>query len=263
MPLYTGDYLRDTRHLSPLRHGVYLLALMHCWDSQGPMPLDEQECAGICNCRSSDEIEAMRYVIGRYFIKMDDGHYNKRMADEVARFAHLSSKFSEAGRKSAEARRAKAREGRRVQTEQRTAVLGAALNLGSTDVQPTLNLGETEVEPRSVSPSPSPTKEKHIRAAKARPSATPDGFAAFWAAWPNTDRKTGKKKCGEKWERMGFELKATEIVAHVELMKGTQKWRDHFEPAPLTYLNGELWGDGVQIEESTGDELRDIFARAL
>lgn len=104
LPLYTGDYIRDTRHLTPLRHGVYLLALMHCWDSKGPMPLDEQECAGICNCRSADEIEAMRYVLGRFFVRMDDGHYNERMQKEVERSENISSARADAGRKGYEAR---------------------------------------------------------------------------------------------------------------------------------------------------------------
>lgn len=133
MPLYTGDYLRDTRHLSPLRHGVYLLALMHCWDSKGPMPLDEQECAGICNCRSSDEIEALRYVMIRYFVRMDDGHYNKRMADEVVKADLWSQKSREGGLKSAIARRSKARS------------------------EPPFNHPSTVVEGGSVSPSPSPS----------------------------------------------------------------------------------------------------------
>jgi uncharacterized protein YdaU (DUF1376 family) len=84
LPIFTGDYLRDTRHLSPLRHGVYLLLLMHCWDQKGPVPLDEQEAAGIANCRSTDEVEALRYVLNRYFIQMDDGWYNKRMAKVIA-----------------------------------------------------------------------------------------------------------------------------------------------------------------------------------
>lgn len=92
MPLYTGDYIKDTRHLTPMRNGVYLMALMHCWDSRGPMPLDEQECAGICNCRSADEIEALRYVIGRYFVRMDDGHYNKRITKEIERWNAISDK---------------------------------------------------------------------------------------------------------------------------------------------------------------------------
>jgi uncharacterized protein YdaU (DUF1376 family) len=43
MPLYMGDYLRDTRHLSPMMYvtfnvteqGSSLLLLMYCWDNQG------------------------------------------------------------------------------------------------------------------------------------------------------------------------------------------------------------------------------------
>lgn len=98
LALYTGDYLRDTRHLTPLRHGVYLLLLMHCWDARGPVPLDEQECAGIVNCRSADEIDALRYVLDRYFTKMDDGWYNHRMQKEIERAANISNSRSEAGK---------------------------------------------------------------------------------------------------------------------------------------------------------------------
>lgn len=106
MPVYTGDYLRDTRHLTPLKHGIYFLLLMHCWDQKGPVPLDEQECAGIVNCRSADEVEALRYVLNRYFVRMEDGWYNKRMAEEVARAENISRNNSAAGKKSAQARAA-------------------------------------------------------------------------------------------------------------------------------------------------------------
>ena len=78
MPLFTGDYLRDTRHLSPRKHGIYFLLLIHCWDQKSPIPLDEQEIASIANCRSGDEIEALRYVLDRYFMKNDDGYSIKR-----------------------------------------------------------------------------------------------------------------------------------------------------------------------------------------
>lgn len=94
LALYTGDYLRDTRHLTPMKHGIYLLLLMHCWDQKSPLPLDEQECAGIANCRSADEIDALRYIVGRFFVKLDDGHYNKRMCQEIERAAAISSKRS-------------------------------------------------------------------------------------------------------------------------------------------------------------------------
>lgn len=98
-PIYTGDYLRDTRHLTPTKHGIYLLLLFYAWDQKGPLPLDEQECAGIANCRSADEIESLRYVLRKYFVQMDDGHYNRRMQREVEQSEAISRARSEAGRK--------------------------------------------------------------------------------------------------------------------------------------------------------------------
>lgn len=104
LAIYTGDYLRDTRHLSPLKHGVYLLLLMHCWDQRGPLPLDEQECAGIANCRSTDEIDALRYIIERYFIRMEDGHYNARIQKEIERAINISNSRSDAGKRGYQAK---------------------------------------------------------------------------------------------------------------------------------------------------------------
>lgn len=155
MPIYTGDYLRDTRHLTPLKHGIYYLALMHCWDSKGPMPIDEQECAGICNCRSADEVEALRYIIDRYFIRMDDGHYNKRMADEVVRFEQIAKARSGGGLRGAEVRRDKARQGAKAKNEHK-------FNLSSTQAEHKLNLSATQVELKSVSLSLSPSLSQSL-----------------------------------------------------------------------------------------------------
>jgi uncharacterized protein YdaU (DUF1376 family) len=104
LPLFTGDYRRDTAHLTPLKHGIYLLLLMHCWDQKGPVPLDEQESAGICNCRSADEIESLRYVLGKYFTRCEDGWYNQRMQSEIERSENISRARSQAGRAGYEAR---------------------------------------------------------------------------------------------------------------------------------------------------------------
>ena len=103
LPVYTGDYRRKTGHLSPLKHGIYLLLLMHCWDTKGPAPLDEQECAGIANCRSTDEIDALRYILSRFFVQMTDGHYNKRIQVEIERAEAISRARSNAGKRGYEA----------------------------------------------------------------------------------------------------------------------------------------------------------------
>lgn len=104
LPLYTGDYLRDTQHLSCCEHGIYLKLLMHCWDQKGPAPIDERKLCGIVNARSSDEIEAMRSVLAEFFTRMEDGHYNHRMQSEIERSEAISGARSEAGKKGFQAK---------------------------------------------------------------------------------------------------------------------------------------------------------------
>ncbi|MFM7012042.1 MAG: YdaU family protein [Betaproteobacteria bacterium] len=119
MPLYTGDYLRDTQHLSCSEHGIYLKFMMHCWDQKGPVPLDERKQCGICNARSGDEVEAMRRVLQEFFTRMDDGYYNKRMAEEIAKAEGLSLSRSNSGKLGAvNSARSKARSASSASAEQ-------------------------------------------------------------------------------------------------------------------------------------------------
>jgi hypothetical protein len=80
---------------------------------------------------------------------------------------------------------------------------------------------------------------------------TPQGegrFAEFWTSWPASPRKQDRKKCLEKWRRHGWDAEADAIVAHVEACKASRAWREGYEPAPMTYLNGERWRDGAPVE---------------
>src|SRR5574343_824566 len=110
MPVYTGDYHRDTRHLTPEEHGIYFLLLMHCWDQKGPVPLDERRQCGLVNARSGGEIESLRRVLQEFFVRMEDGWYNKRMQQEVARAEAISVKREDAGRRGANVRMRRLRE---------------------------------------------------------------------------------------------------------------------------------------------------------
>jgi uncharacterized protein YdaU (DUF1376 family) len=46
MPFWVGDYLADTRHLSTIEHGAYLLLMMHYWQHDG-LPDDDRKLARI------------------------------------------------------------------------------------------------------------------------------------------------------------------------------------------------------------------------
>jgi len=93
----------------------------------------------------------------------------------------------------------------------------------------------------------------------AKAAGDPEGFAEFWSSWPSTPRKQDRKKCAEKWKRSGFGQQLPAIVSHVEALKHSKSWREGFEPAPLTYLNGERWQDGAPVCATNG---ADIFAGA-
>lgn len=46
MPLYVRDYLADTRHLTTLQHGAYLLLIMEYWN-KGRLPSTDAERARV------------------------------------------------------------------------------------------------------------------------------------------------------------------------------------------------------------------------
>src|SRR3974377_1803915 len=80
MPLYVGDYLRDTRDLSTLQHGAYLLLIMHYWQHDA-LPSDDQQLAAIAGVSRS----VWRRISAPIRAKFADGWRHRRIDSEIAR----------------------------------------------------------------------------------------------------------------------------------------------------------------------------------
>ena len=76
MPIFIGDYLRDTAELSDAEHGAYLLLLMHYWQKNGEMGSDVERLARVART----QIETARFILGSYFV-LEDGNYKNKRAD--------------------------------------------------------------------------------------------------------------------------------------------------------------------------------------
>ncbi len=92
MPLYVGDYLRDTRDLTTLQHGAYLLLIMHYWQHDG-LPRDNARLAAIAGLTLPQwrrNREALRAKFGKSWV-------HKRIDAELAKADRVYMQRRQAG----------------------------------------------------------------------------------------------------------------------------------------------------------------------
>jgi len=92
MPLYIGDYLGDTGHLTTTQHGAYLLLMMHYW-RKGELPDDNQQLAAITGM-TTRQWSSHRSVLQAFFF---EGWHHKRIDTELAKMNKLSVTRSRIG----------------------------------------------------------------------------------------------------------------------------------------------------------------------
>lgn len=99
-PHHIGDYVRDTLGLSMLEDGAYRRLLDHYYASERPLPLSDAELYRIARTSNNSERRAVQYVLGRFFVKNEDGYRQKRCDEEI----HAYSERRESARQSASVR---------------------------------------------------------------------------------------------------------------------------------------------------------------
>jgi uncharacterized protein YdaU (DUF1376 family) len=92
--MYWGDYLADTRHLTTIQHGAYLLLIAAYW-VRGSLPDDEIELANITGL-SLKEWRRHRPALQKLF---HSGWQHSRIDTEIARSMDKIAKRRLAGSK--------------------------------------------------------------------------------------------------------------------------------------------------------------------
>lgn len=104
MPLYIGDYLADTMHLTTEQHGAYLLLIMAYWKNGGPLPGGDARLAAICRM-STDAWSIAQAMLRPFFSINSDGDWTHSRIDlEMANAGKNKAKRTERAQKAAKAR---------------------------------------------------------------------------------------------------------------------------------------------------------------
>jgi uncharacterized protein YdaU (DUF1376 family) len=103
MPFYVADYLGDTGHLTYEEHGVYLLAILHYWQTGKPLPINggaiaranavaiaranggasNQQLMMICRCPDPAKFAELWETVSKLFTLTPEGWRHKRIDTEL------------------------------------------------------------------------------------------------------------------------------------------------------------------------------------
>jgi uncharacterized protein YdaU (DUF1376 family) len=150
MPLYVGDYLRDTGDLTSSEHGGYLLLLMQAWVRGGLLPTDDTRLRMITKM-DTKEWKRSGPILLAFFHRDGDGFRHKRLDRELANATSMTEQRKAAGKASAEAR-ARARNGYGQSSE--------TINGNPTSVGTATPTGGSTNGQQTSRPSPSPSQSK-------------------------------------------------------------------------------------------------------
>ena len=220
MPLWIGDYLRDTQHLSYDLHGPYLLILMAYWTTGRPFA-DDDSMAAIT--RMGTKWKKAKPVLMRFFTVADGRLHHKRVEKELKDAREHKAKAVERAKKAAEGR------------------YGPRNKDATSNAQapPQAVLGEC--------PSPSPSTNLVLIPPVGPPSVLedpyPGGFIEFWLDYP---KKAMQAEAEAEWIKLGngdgpgIELRR-EIKAGLERWKRSEQWKKGMVAHPARWLRNGEW----------------------
>ena len=229
-----------------LQHGAYTLLTDACYDRER-FPTLEEAIEWLW-ASTTDEEEAVKFVISKFFTLEDGVYVQKRIQDELDKYHENAA------------------------TNKRIAIEREAKRKGNgTKRAPVVNEPSPNQEPRTKNQEPrtnKPVTKKEIQIDFVDQEML---FEQFWNAGMV---KTGKKKCWPIFKKLVSKEKGQDwwtgmLIADIkQRLSSGQLGFDSMHPS--TYLNGERWEDAAVIssqapqtqtrEQKTAQANRDLLA---
>lgn len=183
MPVFVGDYVADTLHLTTEQHGAYWLLILACWKAGGELPDDDGQLAAITRLQLA-KWRTHAGVLRPFFSVQGAKLVHRRVAAELAKARDLSAKRSEAGKRGGRPRKGAAGESKAPSTPD------ANGKQPQTNCFPVAEASGQQTETPSHSPSPPSSAKKESAAspppARSRlptPQRPDDVDQQVWSDW--------------------------------------------------------------------------------
>ena len=222
MPMFWGDYWRDTTHLSDAEHVSYLRLISHYWQ-HGGLPQEDNRLARIAG-RSDAEWADMKPMLQAFFKQC---WTHARIDRELQKQKSLQETNVERAKKAAASRWNKNQEDSSLSQPASNApsMLRASVEQSSTNATHIHSHIHNHIKEPDIN---------NIRSPKLADSS----FSEFWGSYP---RKVGKGAAEKAWRS------AVKVAPADVILAGARNYvwpKDpQFIPHPATWLNQHRWND--------------------
>ena len=207
-----GDYAKKTGRLTLLQHGAYTILFDACYDREKFPTLEEAiEWSWAI---TQDEIDAVEFVLKRFFTFQDGVYVQSRIQEEIVEYHSKANKNKEIALE----REAK----RRGQSTNRAQVVN-----------------ETPPNHKPITTNHKPITNK---------ITAPIGFSEFWDAY---DKKVGKPNSLKAWAKIDFDKYTLVQIIKAAKADKQAKPDNKYRKDPERWLKGQHWLDELVVEQVT------------
>ena len=222
MPLYVGDYLADTTHLTAGEDGAYMRLLMCMWRAGGSLPDDDVRLARFCKLTPA-QWQRVKPAVMEFFTVSEGVITQRRLSKELQKHTAAVFQRREAGSRGGQAKALKDKE---------TGLAGAM--------------------PSPCQPEPEPEPEKKVEASPLVAKATPPEFEEAWKAYPHVKGRSSKKLALAEWRKLPpLDRLRVPVACRRYAVEGREPKGDCGAPAMERWLkrglHQEWWGDTSNV----------------